>query len=245
MHCCKHFPFSLNTFKSCYLCSINNALSFNLYSKFKVYEFIPKPMRCDNCQQFGHIKFQCSRPEICSRCGENHSFEVCPHRLNNDIKKCINCHGEHSAAFKGCPVYVKTQEILKIRTLQKVSYAEAAKKYISDSQNLIHDENKQHSPVTDTLNPLQYSEAINDDENSITEVSVDKTNPVPSHGENTKEFLNFNYNNYKAINVAQPNKTNIEEFDALTCKIMTFVLGVLASIDKSKNKTHAKDLICC
>ena len=66
--------------------------------------------------------------------------------------------------------------------------------------------------MTDTLNALHYSEAINDDENSITEVSVDNTNPVPSHGENTKEFLNFNYNNYKAINVAQPNKTNIEEF---------------------------------
>src|SRR6218665_3822763 len=109
-------------------------------------------------------------------------------------------------------------------------------------KNIVHDKDKEHSPVSDTLN---YIETINDDENSFPKLSVDKTNPVPPAGENTKEFLNFNYNNYKAINVAQRNKTNIEEFDALTCKIMTFVLGVLASIDKSKNKTHAKDLICC
>src|SRR6218665_1376247 len=48
--------------------------------KFKVHEFVPKPMRCDRCQQFGHIKLHCSRPEICSRCGENRSYELCPHR---------------------------------------------------------------------------------------------------------------------------------------------------------------------
>src|SRR6218665_3935632 len=49
----------------------------------------------------------------------------------NEIKKCINCHGEHSAAFKGCPVYVKTQEILKIRNFQNVSYMQMQPKNIS------------------------------------------------------------------------------------------------------------------
>jgi len=100
--------------------------------RFKVFEYIPRPMRCDKCQQFGHLKQHCARPEICSRCGENHSYELCPYRHNNDVKKCINCHGDHSAAYRGCPEYVKTQEILKIRTVNKVSYAEAAKKYISE-----------------------------------------------------------------------------------------------------------------
>src|SRR6218665_1628440 len=209
--------------------------------RFKVHAFIPKPMRCDKCQQFGHTKFKCSRPEICSRCGENHSYELCPYRHNSEIKKCINCHGEHSAAYRGCPEYIKTQEILKIRVVQKMSYAEAATKYISESKKVVYDIDKQHSPVADTPN---YSEEINNDENDFPNLSVDKTTNVPSPGENTKEFLNFNYSNHKAINVAQPKKTNSEEFDALTCKIMAFVLGVLASIDKSKDKRHAKDLIC-
>src|SRR6218665_3932696 len=65
----------------------------------------------------------------------NHSYELCPYRHNNEVKKCINCHGDHSAAYRGCPEYVKTQEILKIRTVNKVSYAEAAKKYISEKKN--------------------------------------------------------------------------------------------------------------
>ena len=47
---------------------------------------------------------------------------------------------------------------------------------------------------------LDYNETIKDDENSFPNLSVDKSNHVPPTGENTKEFLNFIYNNYKVIN---------------------------------------------
>src|SRR6218665_2407822 len=113
-----------------------------------------------------------------------------------------------------------------------MSYADAATKYIPESKKVVYDIDNPHPPVADTPN---YSEEINNDENDFPNLSVDKTTNVPSPGENTKEFLNFNYSNYKAINVAQPKKTYSEEFDALTCKIMAFVLGVLLTSPKTKD----------
>jgi len=93
--------------------------------RFKVHNYIPKPMRCDNCQRFCHTRSQCPNSVICSRCSGNHLYKDCP---NQDIKRCINCNGNHSAAHKGCPDYIKTHNILKIRAVKKVSYAEAVKR---------------------------------------------------------------------------------------------------------------------
>jgi len=215
--------------------------------KFKVHDFIPKPMRCYQCQRFGHTKLQCVSPVICSSCGENHVYDTCP---NKDNKKCINCHENHSAAHRGCPEYIKTHEILKIRAIQKVSYAEAAKRFLTQNKTMALDTETQHTPVADTTN---NQEDINNRDTFADKLRKD-TKPVPSqgqntqnvplHGQNIKEFLNFNYSNYKAIHVAQPDKTNIEEFDTLTCKLVTFVLGVLAAIDKSKDRRVVKNLIC-
>ena len=36
----------------------------------------------------------------CVRCSGNCS-KVC----NNEIRKCANCNGDHSAVYKGCPIY--------------------------------------------------------------------------------------------------------------------------------------------
>jgi len=205
--------------------------------KFKVHEYIPKPMRCHQCQRFGHTKLQCTNRIICPSCSENHLYDSCP---NKDIKKCVNCHENHSSAHRGCPKYIKTQEILKIRAIQKVSYAEATKRHLNQNKPVALNTESHHTSVADTPND---TEDINNRDNFVDQI-IDDTKPVPSHGPNTKEFLDFNYSNYKAINVAQPNKTYIEEFDPLTCKLMTFVLGVLAAIDKSKDKQVVKNIIC-
>jgi len=205
-------------------------------------------MRCHQCQRFGHTKFECTNPIICPSCSENHLYDSCP---NKDIKKCVNCHENHSSAHRGCPEYIKTQQILKIRAVQKVSYAEAAKRHLNQNKTVALDTETQHTPVAGTSNDHEYTvtdtpndhEDINNRDNVVDQLT-DYTKSIPSHGSNTKEFLDFNYNNYKAVNVAQSNKTYIEDFDPLTCKLMTFVLGVLAAIDKSKDRQVVKNIIC-
>jgi len=39
--------------------------------------------------------------------------------------KCCNCGGGHSSAYAGCPVQQEAREIQKVKTMQKLMYAEA------------------------------------------------------------------------------------------------------------------------
>jgi len=43
--------------------------------------------------------------------------------------RCTNCGSNHSAAFRGCPVFIKNKEIVGIKSLNRISFAQAAKKY--------------------------------------------------------------------------------------------------------------------
>lgn len=59
------------------------------YTISKVETYIPNPLRCFNCQRYGHGKNQCTRKLVCGKCGENdpnHTELTCPNETN-----CSNC----------------------------------------------------------------------------------------------------------------------------------------------------------
>lgn len=60
-----------------------------------VREYVPKPMRCYNCQRFGHTANACKGRRRCARCGEDHEYGHC----NHEQPKCCNCGGNHSVAY--------------------------------------------------------------------------------------------------------------------------------------------------
>jgi hypothetical protein len=93
------------------------------WMSFKLYEFIPRPIRCFNCQMFGHTKNVCTKTAKCPRCSGNHDFHMC----DNEERICVNCKGSHSAGYRECPAYKQAAIITTIKTKQKVSYAEALK----------------------------------------------------------------------------------------------------------------------
>lgn len=70
------------------------------YFRYPVREYIPKPVRCFNCQKFGHITFIIARinKRRCARCGGNHEYRLCG---KDAPPKCCHCRGEHSAVFWG------------------------------------------------------------------------------------------------------------------------------------------------
>ena len=114
------------------------------YRRLTVKEFIPHPVRCYKCQRFGHISKNCRGKQRCPFCGENHSFDECQ---NKDNKKCSNCGGSHSAGFKGCPIFVKAQEIKEFSHQKKITYAEATKQI-----NLINDSENQTKQTLEKMN---------------------------------------------------------------------------------------------
>lgn len=64
---------------------------------YQVREYIIPPLRCYNCQRFGHEAGSCRGKRKCAICGGDHVIQKC----EAEAPKCPNCGGDHAAAFRG------------------------------------------------------------------------------------------------------------------------------------------------
>lgn len=104
------------------------------FLSYGVREYVPKPMRCYNCQRFGHTAITCKGRRRCARCGEDHEYGHC----NHEQPKCCNCGGSHSVAYGGCEVMRREMEVQRAKIQNKISYAEAVKMVSnSDERNRV------------------------------------------------------------------------------------------------------------
>lgn len=77
---------------------------------------IKEPVRCFNCQEFGHIRSRCGLRTICATCSQSHKTEEClVDRANASLRKCNNCSGNHATSWKGCVVYKEFLEKMNPR----------------------------------------------------------------------------------------------------------------------------------
>lgn len=114
------------------------------FVKYNVREFVPKPMRCFNCQEYGHIAKLCKGKRRCARCGGDHEYGKC----GTGVKpKCCNCGGEHSVAYWGCEAMRREITVQRIKVSGKVSYAEAVKR--AGQENVIgNQQNREKQMMT-------------------------------------------------------------------------------------------------
>ena len=96
------------------------------FMQVKVDVYIPNPLRCYQCQVFGHHENKCGRQAICVNCSMP---EHCPVGQCQRPAKCVNCSGEHPANSKQCPAWEKEKKILKIKCEQNISFPEARRQY--------------------------------------------------------------------------------------------------------------------
>ena len=92
------------------------------YFRVNVEVYIPNPLRCHNCQKYGHHEDRCSKDPICSKCGQiaEHSESRCTNELH-----CVNCGEKHNADSKECRIWHKEKEILRIKLTRNISFVEA------------------------------------------------------------------------------------------------------------------------
>lgn len=98
------------------------------YMSYTVREYVPPPLRCFQCQRFGHVASQCRGKVRCAKCGGDHDYGKC----EAEVLKCCNCGGPHSAAYGGCEKQKEAKEVQKCRVLRKMSYANALKTVQND-----------------------------------------------------------------------------------------------------------------
>ena len=76
------------------------------FGKYRTRPYVPEPMRCYNCQRYGHHKSQCQQGHKCAVCSSRHETSVCinKHKNGQETKaKCPNCYQEHHAWYRRCP----------------------------------------------------------------------------------------------------------------------------------------------
>lgn len=103
------------------------------------------PVQCTNCQEFGHTKSYCTLRSVCVACGDFHQVAQCTlSKSNNEDKvkvKCGNCGNNHTANYRGCPVYIE----LKKRLNQRLQNIRNPPSYITQN---VSNESTLHNPVT-------------------------------------------------------------------------------------------------
>ncbi|GFT26337.1 uncharacterized protein TNCV_263841 [Trichonephila clavipes] len=91
------------------------------YLHCPVRPYIPNPLRCFQCQRFGHSKTVCRGQPTCSRCAEvGHDSADCKAK-----ERCVNCKGDHSSFSRSCPTRILEKEITAVKIKNKLSYPEA------------------------------------------------------------------------------------------------------------------------
>lgn len=147
------------------------------YLHFKTSMYIPRPIRCNRCQRFGHPTHACKTMSIkCSYCSGKHSYEQCTTKENNLPPHCSNCGANHSAAFNKCPFYLKVKEALIIRANEGMSYKEALAKASSSTTTTSAQVNNQpqyktQQPVT-TSDYQQFTELATQNKYDIQGITV-------------------------------------------------------------------------
>jgi hypothetical protein len=99
------------------------------YLHIPVEPYIPNPLRCFNCQKFGHGKSSCHHNAVCARCGnEGHSDDNC-----QEHPHCVNCSGPHPSFSRECPEWTKQRTIVQIKSERNVSFSEAKQLYMQQA----------------------------------------------------------------------------------------------------------------
>ena len=99
------------------------------YQIIQVELYVPNPLRCFNCQKFGHHENNCPADlgSVCEKCGtgnHDHLASQCKKPV-----KCVNCGENHMSRSSDCDVWKKEKEVMKIKVTQRLTYPEARKIY--------------------------------------------------------------------------------------------------------------------
>ncbi|XP_055949598.1 uncharacterized protein LOC129983917 [Argiope bruennichi] len=99
------------------------------YMKLPVRPYIPNPLRCYQCQRFGHAKTACRGTPVCARCAEKgHDSLEC-----NAPEKCVNCNGNHASYSRLCPKWQLEKKIVAVKFKENIPYPEARRKVMAET----------------------------------------------------------------------------------------------------------------
>ncbi|CAF3428395.1 unnamed protein product [Rotaria socialis] len=149
---------------------------YMFYRRYKVVQFVPKPVRCFRCQLFGHMHLQCklkSQQQRCAKCGLDHKEADCTPEV---VLFCSNCRGNHPTYSKDCPAFIEAKLVSKISVRHSIRYSDAVK--------IVHNQTRERSsrPLSPPARPSNSGIGVNNiPRNSTTTIQTPATSaPIPT-----------------------------------------------------------------
>ena len=97
------------------------------YEYCRVSPYIPNPLRCFVCQNFGHHGKACTKKSpVCAKCASKDHTSSFENPCKNPAK-CSNCSGNHPAYSRSCPVWIQEQQVQKLKIQQNLTFPQARK----------------------------------------------------------------------------------------------------------------------
>lgn len=122
--------------------------------KVRVEPYVFPVTQCSNCWRYGHTRKMCpSVKSYCPKCGGKHDS------CDITVYKCINCHENHMALDRTCPVYMKERRIRDIMAEFNCSYRKAMDIYVPPSSPARYDESTLQNPTSISDNVTLTSNA--------------------------------------------------------------------------------------
>lgn len=185
------------------------------FLKLEVRLYIPNPMRCHNCNRYGHTKTKCFRVPICPKCAkpipEGHEEIQC------EPIKCSNCHQNHTSFDRNCPTFTMEKEIIKIKTMDRITYYRAKEKYFRENANTTGATMTQQSKLSfsevlkqNSSNNFNSNNPQNNNNNNNNKINniINKSNIIDTSNNNNNENNNNNNDKKESNNTNNNNNNN-------------------------------------
>lgn len=186
--------------------------------------YIPNPMRCKRCQGLGHTKNWCKKEPVCVICA---AIEP-DHPNEKECKapiKCINCKGNHEAFRKMCPKYKDEVQIIKIKTVDRISYPEAKRKFFETVNTIF---NNSSVPTFSEVTKRNIPQASTSKSTSDSNKTIQKNNASTSQLTKPTNIINTtdlsilkNNESTKPINMNNTTNQSIQKNKITTLKSIT------------------------
>ena len=202
--------------------------------------YIPNPLRCYNCQKYGHSKTKCTKKPICPKCGDDgHQEANC-----TSPQKCVNCQGAHPAYSRQCPRWQMEKEVQILHYTKNLPFPEARKAVEAKSASTPRGT---YSHVVSSTMPVKSTASIaTQTEISFPPTQTDISFPPPSTRASKKHIPKSHASNTEPTSI-EPTSTQNESQSKIsntsTSQSQKSKLPKAVNKSSTNNNKHAKKVI--
>lgn len=143
-----------------------------------VHEYIPNPLKCNNCHKLGHTKNHCRGIQLCKECGIPPPHNPCSRQF------CVNCNNDtHTSYDPSCLSFRTHKSVNKIKIKQRCTARDAWKIFKEDPINNLIDPHVPKKTYANVLGGSNHpiaspNQKKTNETNSIK--AIEQTNSLPT-----------------------------------------------------------------